>query len=429
MGLGERRGILEQIEKARGSRVLTYVTGDRAPTPAQIGDDAVRPIYDHLRAFGRIPKLDFFIYSRGGAIDVPWRIITALRTAAEEWSVLIPFRANSAATLLALGADRIILGKQGELGPIDPIIAVQRMLQVAPGQPPTRFQEQLNVEDIMAYVRFIYDRGGLSDQTAITEALGKLVDRVDSVTLGSAYRTHTHIRDLARRVLSARKSPPSEQAAKTIIETLAERVYAHGHAIGFNEAKEIGLPVEQADDTLGSMLWALLNEYESELKLLEPVDPAAVTVDTDLYTEPATIALVESTWGSHAYTGTISIRAQRQMPQNFNVALNLNLQVPQIPPGGAPGAPQGPPNQAVQQALQAILQQIQPLLLQQANQAVNEALRKQAPISGLEARFLGGRWHRLEDPQAGTKSPGATRLVPSGSTEGSSAAARDSISG
>jgi hypothetical protein len=47
---------------------------------------------------GHVARLDVFIYSRGGAIDVPWRIATALRTAADEWNILIPFRANSAAT-------------------------------------------------------------------------------------------------------------------------------------------------------------------------------------------------------------------------------------------------------------------------------------------------------------------------------------------
>ena len=70
-------------------------------------------IYEQLRRMGHVERLDVFLYSRGGAIDVPWRIATALRTAADEWNMLIPFRANSAATLLGLGADEIILGRQG----------------------------------------------------------------------------------------------------------------------------------------------------------------------------------------------------------------------------------------------------------------------------------------------------------------------------
>ena len=120
MPRAKRKALVEQIEDLRGSRVLCYVTGDRAPALAQIGDDAIRPMYERLREIGQANKLDFFLYSRGGAVDVPWRIVTALRTAAQDWSVLIPFRANSAATLLALGADEIVMGRFG----VDPAAAV-----------------------------------------------------------------------------------------------------------------------------------------------------------------------------------------------------------------------------------------------------------------------------------------------------------------
>src|SRR5438105_7616315 len=158
LGRTERRAILRRIGELRDSTVLAYVTSDRAPVPAQIGDDAVRPLYDHLRAFDRVGKLDVFIYSRGGAIDVPWRMVTAFRqTSTKQWSVLVPYRANSAATLIAIGADAIVLGRQGELGPIDPILMLQRTTQ-QPGGPPTVSQENVNVEDVMAYLRFVKER-------------------------------------------------------------------------------------------------------------------------------------------------------------------------------------------------------------------------------------------------------------------------------
>ena len=113
MARAKRQELIQKLEEVRGSGMLCYVTGDRAPAGAQIGDDAVRPMYQLLRELGHVTKLDLFIYSRGGAIDVPWRMITALRTTSDEWCALIPFRANSAATLLAMGADRILLGRFG----------------------------------------------------------------------------------------------------------------------------------------------------------------------------------------------------------------------------------------------------------------------------------------------------------------------------
>jgi hypothetical protein len=68
MPRAERKALIERLEGLRSSRALTYITGDRAPTSAQIGDDAVRPIYDQLRAIGHVEQLDLVIYSRGGAL-------------------------------------------------------------------------------------------------------------------------------------------------------------------------------------------------------------------------------------------------------------------------------------------------------------------------------------------------------------------------
>jgi hypothetical protein len=381
MSRDERKRVITEIEALRGSRVLSYVTGDRAPTPAQIGDDAVRPIYDQLRKMGHVERLDVFLYSRGGAIDVPWRIATSLRTAADEWNILIPFRANSAATLLALGADEIVLGRQGELGPIDPIMSIQRLVPGPGGGQGTPVQDNVNVEDVMAYVKFTRDRAGLSDQQALVTGLSKLTDRLDAVALGSAYRTHSHIRDVARRMLLSRSKPTSEQDMATIIETLAERVYAHGHAIGLRDAEQIGLPVTGANDSLDDAMWRLLNVYEDDLKLLEPIDPAAATAEQDLYTEQSVISVVETTAGGHEFTGETQIQAKRQVPPNLNVALNLNVQLPV-----------GLEAQQLPQAMQAMLQQFQQALVQQAQQAVQQALKDQAPIAGFEAGLRGGRW-------------------------------------
>ncbi len=386
MARTDRKKLIEEIEKIRGSRVVGYVTSDRAPVTGQIGDDALRPLYEQLREIGHAKKLDLFVYSRGGAIDVPWRMATAIRTASDEWAALIPFRANSAATLLAIGADEIVLGRNGELGPIDPFMNLERVL-ARPGQPQgTVVQEAVSVEDVMAYVRFARERAGLSDQAALASSLTKLTDRLDAVALGSLYRTHSHIRDVAKRMLTSRKEPGSQQAMATIVETLAEKVYAHGHAIGFREAKDLGLPVVSAPEPLDVLLWDLLRDYEQELKLLDPLDPSAVVAAADSYEEPATLALIETTSALHRFAGRIQVRAQRQMPQTLNVNLNLNVPL-SLPPGEKLTAEQ-------QSLLQRLVQAAQQAVLQQAQQAAQQAVKAQAPLLGFEAGFRSGKWSR-----------------------------------
>jgi hypothetical protein len=394
MDRSARAKLIKEIEAKRGTRVLAYVTGDRTPTMAQIGDDSLRPIYDQLRGFGKQEKVDVFIYSRGGAIDIPWRIATALRQTAKTWNILIPFRANSAATLLALGADQIVLGRNGELGPIDPNITIQKMTG-APGGPQNLVQEQFNVEDVMAFLKFVRDRVELKGEEAVSASLGRLADRIDPIALGNTYRTHSHIRDVARRMLQSQKVPREKEVIDTIVETLAEKVYAHGHAIGFKDATEVGLPVIEADPTLDDLMWALLQEYETDLKLRKPLDVHAAVSQTDNYREDAVIAMVESSDCVFELQGQVEVRARRQMPAQLVVTVNprINMQQPvvQTQADGAQPAALDP-----QAMLQMLAQQLGPQIAKDAEQAVREALAKQAPLVGIDAGFRNGLWVRID---------------------------------
>ncbi len=381
MARDERKALIERIEKMRGSHVIVYVTGDRHPWSAQIGNDALRPLYDHIRQGASPESLDMFIYSRGGDIDVPWRIASGLRTSAKKWNVLIPWRANSAATLLALGADEIVMGPQAELGPIDPIMNIRRPAGHGQGM----VDESVNVEDVMSYVRFVKERLELSDPQALGNSLGKLTDRLDAITLGNAYRTHSHIREVARRMLAARSEPADEETMDNIIETLAEKVYAHGHAIGRQEAQVLGLPVLDASDELDGALWELLEEYEELMSTRDPIDPAEVLRTDDEWRESGVLGAIESTWGVHEYAGEFMVRAQRQMPANLQINLNLPLNLPpSVNPQTLP--------QQLQQILSQMLQEAQQGLLAQAQEAVNDAMKAQAPLLGAEVAFRGGSW-------------------------------------
>lgn len=378
MSRDTRKSLIEELEELRGSRVLTYVTSDRGPAAAQMANDAVRVIYDHVRRIGQVEKLDLSIYSRGGDINVPWRIASALRSVAESWGILVPHSANSAATLLALGADEMVLGPQAELGPIDPTLGLQRGGETA-------IQETVGVEDVMAYLTFVRERAGLSDQAALANSLAKLAERIDPVALGSIYRTHAHIREVAGRMLKSRKEPITEQAATAIIETLAERVYAHGHAISGREAKDMGLPVTLAEGKVDELMWNLLADYEAEMKIRQPVDPRAAVDTTDRYEEDGALAAVESRWALHEFKGTLQVEARRQVPPQIAINVNLNLHLPPLPQP-VPGD--------LQQLVQQMMQPLQQEIAKSANEAVQQAVKAQAPLVGAEAVFKGGRWEQ-----------------------------------
>lgn len=373
----ERVKLIRQIEKVRGSRVLAYICGDRQGPTTQIGDDAVRPMYDLLRALGgKVEKLDLFLYSRGGDVDVPWRIVTMIREFCERFAVLVPYRANSAATLIALGADEIVMGKKGELGPIDPILN-----KVTPGEGGSLKQEQLNVEDIMGYMSFVRQRAELTDQAVVAGALQQLAGELGPVLLGNIFRLHSHIRAVARKMLGVRKPAVDQQVINVIVETLAERTYAHGHAIGREEAKTIGLPIADPDDQIEDLMWSLLVHYEKDLHLREPIDPEVYLQGKDEHVERVVCAVLESTDLTHEFSGEFVVKAQRATPPQLTLNLQVNLQ---LPAGFDPS--QIPPD--VGAFLQAMVNQAQQAALQQ----VQDALRQQAPLIGFAAKLRGARW-------------------------------------
>jgi len=81
MGRKERLELVKRIQESRGSKVLVYFTGDRRPLPSQIAEDAVLPLYKHLLALKfvepKTERIDLFLYTRGGDVSVPWRIVLA----------------------------------------------------------------------------------------------------------------------------------------------------------------------------------------------------------------------------------------------------------------------------------------------------------------------------------------------------------------
>lgn len=374
----QRLELIRAIQKSRESKLVIYVTGDRRGAAGQIGRDAVRPMYDHIRAVGfeGVPRIDLFLYSQGGVVDVPWRLVTMLRGYCQKLGVLVPYKAHSAATLIALGADQIVMGKKGELGPIDPLLT-----RTEQGEQ-TAVREQMSVEDVMAFITFLKERAGLGDQAALASSVSILTEKLTPWVLGSIYRTHSHIRMIARKLLTSHQQALEERRIDSIVESLAEKMYFHGHAIGREEAAEIGLPIEKPDEGLEDHMWQLFEAYERLMKLDCPIDAqSAIPLGKDEYEEPVILACIESETRLDVFRGTLKFRHVRQMPPQLNLNLNLGLQFPPaLSPEQLPAA--------VQDIMQNMLQQLQG----QIASIVQAELMKQAPIQRTEGGLFNAFW-------------------------------------
>ena len=81
-------------------------------------------------------ELDLFLHSPGGSAEAAESILEYLRQQFDHIRVVVPVAAMSAATMMALGSDELLMGSHSQLGPIDPqfSIATPEGPRSAPGQ-------------------------------------------------------------------------------------------------------------------------------------------------------------------------------------------------------------------------------------------------------------------------------------------------------
>jgi len=187
----KRIELIRKIEETRKSRVICYITSDRVGAGAGISGDIIPIIHEHILSIKEKDrqKLDLFIYSRGGDASVPWPLVSMFREYAEagSFSVLIPFRAHSAVTVIALGADEIVMTKKGELGPID----ITMNTPHNPTHPKTGENLPVSVEDVASYFKFL-GKIGIGRANEILKGLELLSNKVPPLVLG-ACRLTLHI--------------------------------------------------------------------------------------------------------------------------------------------------------------------------------------------------------------------------------------------
>lgn len=274
MALEDRIALIKCIEEIRGSTVICYLTSLRPNISSQISQDAVRVFFDHLMQLPSRPvdKLDIFLCSNGGDGTVPWRLVALFREYGTSFNVLIPYRAYSAASLIALGADEIVMHPFAELGPIDPSVSNE----FNPTHPATGQPLAISVEDVTAYVNFIKTTVGITHEDELVKAIEILAEKVHPLALGNVERFLTQSRMIARKILRTHMSEENSHTIDEIVENMASKLYFHGHPINRKEAKdELHLKVVKPEPNLEGAMWDLYREYEAEFKNTEIFSPAS----------------------------------------------------------------------------------------------------------------------------------------------------------
>ena len=271
MARADRVPLIEAIQATREKRLaITYITSTRAGHDVQIADDAVPLIFKHLEANAALAKngVDLFIHSNGGSGTAPWRIVSLIRQYTDNFAVLVPHRAFSAATLIALGADEIIMHKMGCLGPIDPSVtnAFNPQNPQSPGQ-----LAPISVEDVTAFFKLVKEEVGITHEDELVQAFISMTDKVHPLALGNVQRSHSQSRLMARKLLMLHMDDSLEHEIVQLIDNLKSNLFFHGHPINRVEAKkDLNLKVVEPSPELECQMWKLYSQYEKDLRLSEP---------------------------------------------------------------------------------------------------------------------------------------------------------------
>lgn len=239
----QRQAIIHSIQEAGSPKLICYIAGDQAP----IDRDDVVGFVDLLHNIPANTDLDLMLHTGGGDIDTAEKLITIVRkkVGTARLRVIVPDFAKSAGTLIALGADCIVMSDTSELGPIDP-----QIIRADENGNRIRHSVQSYLDAFNSYSAALKENPG--DATAQI-MLGKL----DPATVKLFEAVMARARQLAENLLKQGMFKNGGNWSATASELLdTTKWLSHGQMISWEDVADpkIGLTVEYLDPQ--SQEWA-----------------------------------------------------------------------------------------------------------------------------------------------------------------------------
>ena len=241
-----RQSLVREIESLTGTTLLCYIS----PTPLQIHRTDVVAMVDLLHNVTPGTAIDLLLHSPGGDIDAAEKLITLVRKRAgtAPVRVVVPDYAKSAATLIALGADTIVMSDSSELGAIDP----QVDLPDSNGHVST-LSAQSYLDAFHTHADNLKrDRHDPVAQLMLSKMEPTTVRKLERITK----RSRAIAEDLLKQAMIKDESQAAE-IAKQLCDT--KRWHSHGHMISHENAAGLGLNVAYLapHDALWTKYWRL----------------------------------------------------------------------------------------------------------------------------------------------------------------------------
>jgi len=266
------KALIERLAEVRAGKVLSLVYVDFLPTNPMLAGDMIFQLEPLLLEMSKVPKLDLFLRSTGGVAEVPWKIVSLLRSFCDDFEVVIPRNAMSGATHVAIAADEIVMSPFSFLGSVDPT----RTHPLLP-RDPQNVSIPVSVQDLKHCLEFM--RRNVPKGEKVGPILNKLFEEVSPLAIGALEQSYELSRLITRKVLATRKKTLAAKIAEDIVDRLAGQYFSHSYFISRDEVEnDLKLPVtriEPGDESFKASE-ALNGYYMSVFEKEAPVPQAPI---------------------------------------------------------------------------------------------------------------------------------------------------------
>lgn len=250
-GASLRQPLIRTLEKHFGGKVVTFFTSFRSEH-ASVSDEDAEMIESILAVEHGKEKLFLVLNSAGGSALAAERIVNVCRAySADQFEVVVPHMAKSAATMICFGARAIHMSSTSELGPVDPQV---------PYLDDNKFRRWISAEEYVRSYSTLMTQASDGKAKRIEPFIQQL-GRFDARFIEGLLSAQSLSRDISVRLL---KSSMMQKEAVARIEKkigvfLSQRkTSSHGRMISCEESRACGLKVTPID--LHSPSWNVLWE-------------------------------------------------------------------------------------------------------------------------------------------------------------------------
>ena len=242
--LNARKNCYSEIQKIRGIPLLIYATkflDNHSGAQNTIDLSDVEGFVDLVNSVSDTEEIDVILHSPGGRPDATERIVHILRGKFNKVNFLIPHSAYSAATMLALSGNKIILHPNATLGPIDP------QINGIPARSIKRGFEK---------VKEVIRNEGPESLPAYIPLIEKYTLDLLELCEDSEKLSRTLVSDWLHKYMFEGKKGSSKYIRKAVhyFSNYDEHLL-HSRPLVFSKISNFNLQIEISDSTLSPLLW------------------------------------------------------------------------------------------------------------------------------------------------------------------------------